>query len=67
MAGDNGEAGAEGQRPQRAFPKGFAAVFASFLSSVFRGLAARINPVHESGFQQGFAAGNEPISSSASN
>ena len=50
MARDNGEAGAEGQRPEQAFPKGFIGV----LPSLLRGLRDRINPVCESGFQQGF-------------
>src|ERR1700755_1555047 len=31
MAGDNGEAGAAGQRPDRAFPKGFLGVLSSLL------------------------------------
>jgi len=31
MAGDNGEGGAEGQRPGAAFPKGFMAVLSSLL------------------------------------
>jgi hypothetical protein len=30
MARDNGEAGAEGQRPDQAFPKPFIEVFAGF-------------------------------------
>ena len=46
MARDNGEAGAGGQRPRRAFP--------SLLSRFLQGLRGRMNPVRESGFQQGF-------------
>src|SRR4051794_34637431 len=45
MGADNGEAGAGGQRPERAFP--------SLLSRLLQGLRGRMNPVRESGFQQG--------------
>ena len=48
MVSDNGEAGAEGQRDGGLFP--------SLLSRFLQGLRARMNPVCESGFQQGFDA-----------
>ncbi len=40
MSGDNGEAGAGGQRPQGAFPKGFEALVWRLLLD----LSARMNP-----------------------
>jgi hypothetical protein len=50
MAGDNGEAGAGGQRTRRAFPKGFIGV----LSSLLLDLSDRLNPIRRISFSTAF-------------
>jgi hypothetical protein len=43
MGRDNGEPGAEGQRPQRAFPKPFVEVFAGFTGPYESGARIRFS------------------------
>src|ERR1700737_965349 len=54
MDRDNGDAGAGGQPPPEAFPKGFLKGFVRVLSRLLRGLRERRNPAGESTFQQRF-------------
>jgi hypothetical protein len=63
MARDNGEAGAEGQRPDKAFPKGFKKVLRSPFVEAFVGLTGP----YKSGARIRFSTGFDAISSSASN
>jgi hypothetical protein len=52
MDRDNGDAGAEGQPPLEAFPKGFVEGFVRGFIKAFVGLTGGANPVKKSAFQQ---------------
>jgi hypothetical protein len=52
MARDNGDAGAEGQPPPAAFPKGFVEGFAEGFIEAFAGLSGMYESAEKSAFQQ---------------